>query len=385
MFNYLTNNIMRTTSSVQFYCRKSKVGKRTNGLAPVEISIIICGQRTYCTLPLKFAPEEFNKKRQPQYIAEALDAWRTKINGYQTQMLKLGIRITPSTLKEAIQKDGFRHYSVGQMFHDYQAILRKRIGVDLSEGVYNKYVLMEKRIYEFVAPEDDIEVITPQLVQTIAAHWRASYDPSTYAQYLTRFKTYIKYVRSLGYLPIDPYINIKITRPIKPIKVLTEEEIEDLLHRTYDSRLQAILDMFIAMLATGMSYSDMQEYRRSQHLHKEGDFFYVSKQRVKTKKWFHALVLPFGVPYLVRQEQFKRISNQKFNKALKSIDPRLTTHYGRRSYATYLANCGSSMDINTIATALGDDPATAMRYYTRIFPEKMIQRQINLITGTDRV
>lgn len=371
---------MRTTSSIQFYCRKSKVGKRTNGLAPVEISIIICGQRTYLTLPLKFAPDEFNRKRQPSYITEALDAYRTKINAYQTEMLRMGIRITPSSLKEAIQNDGFRHYRVMDMFKDYQAILRKRIGVDLTEGVYNKYLLTERRICEFISPEEDIEKITPQLVQTIAAQWRAEFSPATAAQYLVRFKTYTRYARNLGHLPIEPFINTKITKPQnKPIFALDKAEIDSLLHRTYDSRLQRILDMFMAMISSGMSYGDMQEYRRSEHLKKEGDYYYVSKQRKKTGKWFHAIVLPFGEAFLLRYERFPRISNQKLNKQLKKLGDRYTAHLGRRPYASYLASLGSSLDINTIAAALGDDPATAMKYYTRILPEDIIRRQINLV------
>ena len=373
---------MRTTSSIQFYCRRSKVGKRTNGLAPVEVSIIICGQRTYCTLPLKVAPDEFNKKRRPPYITEALEAWRRKINDYQTQMLRLGIRLTPASLKEAIQNDGFRHYQVKDMFNDYKAILKRRIGVDLCESVYNKYLLTEKKICQFISPDEEIEKITPQLVQMIAAQWRSEYNLSTAANYLVRFKTYVKYARSLGYLPIDPFINTKVVKPQnRPIFALDKEEIEGLLHREYDSRLQRILDMFLAMIATGMSYSDMQEYRRSQHLKKEGDFYYVAKRRKKNKKWFYALVLPFGVPYLLRYEQFPRISNQKMNKALKLIGDKYTTHLGRRSYASYLAQCGSRLDINTIAAALGDDPATAMRYYTRILPEDMVKRQIKLVMG----
>lgn len=371
---------IRTTSSIQFYCRKSKVGKKSNGYAPLECSIIICGQRRYVALPMKFRPEEFNKKRPSQEIIDALDMWRAKINGYQIEMLKLGIPITPSSLKTAIQNNGYSHYSVGQMFHDYQEILKKRIGVDLSEGVFYKYKKLEERVLRFIAPDEDIENITPHLVQTIAAAWRAELHPSTTAQYLTRLKTYTKYARSLGHLRIDPFVSTRISKPIQPIRALDKTQIDRLLHLQCDGRLEKILTMFIAMLATGMSYSDMQEYRASQHLKQIGDFFYIQKKRKKTGREFNAIVLPFGVPYL-KVEMFPRISNQKMNKNLKAILPELNLHchLARKSYATYLANSGSKMDINTIAAALGDDPITAMKYYTRLFPEKIIERQIELV------
>ena len=50
---------MRNTFNVSFVCRSSKVQK--TGKAPVEMSIIINGQRTYLNLPRKEDPKEFKK------------------------------------------------------------------------------------------------------------------------------------------------------------------------------------------------------------------------------------------------------------------------------------------------------------------------------------
>ena len=60
--------VMRTTNSIQFYCRKSKENK--NGESPLEMSICLNGERKFINLPIKFKPEEFNRKRQPQTIVQ---------------------------------------------------------------------------------------------------------------------------------------------------------------------------------------------------------------------------------------------------------------------------------------------------------------------------
>jgi hypothetical protein len=50
---------MRATFNINFICRQSKVGKL--GKAPVEISIIINGRRTFISLPRKEDPKDFQK------------------------------------------------------------------------------------------------------------------------------------------------------------------------------------------------------------------------------------------------------------------------------------------------------------------------------------
>ena len=50
---------MRTTFNIGFVCRPSKTQK--SGLAPVEMTIVINGARTYLSLPRKEQPSTFKK------------------------------------------------------------------------------------------------------------------------------------------------------------------------------------------------------------------------------------------------------------------------------------------------------------------------------------
>ena len=50
---------MNTTSSITFYCRKSKANAA--GLASIEVCVTICGERITSTLPRRCAPKEWCK------------------------------------------------------------------------------------------------------------------------------------------------------------------------------------------------------------------------------------------------------------------------------------------------------------------------------------
>lgn len=374
LLNPIIINQMRTTSSIAFFCRKSKQNKQ--GYSPLECSVTLSGSRKFLNLPMKFKPEDFNRKRPSQDILEALDLWRSRINSYMVQMMKEGMVITATTLRNVIQSGGVRAYSVGTLFDDYLLILRKRVGVDLKESVYRKYELTTERVLEFIDRDADVSSITPHLVKTIEVAWRGRYDPATLVGYLTRFKTFVKYGMANGKIQIDPFQGIKITKPVKPIKFLTEAEINHLLTLSLEPRLQRVLDLFLIQCGTGMAYVDLMDFTL-EDLNKEGEHYYISKHRNKTGRVFTALVLPFAVDIILHYKTLPRITNQVYNRFLKEIDPRLTTHMGRRSYASYLCNHNVSMDV--VAAAIGDSPVIASRYYAKLLNQTIIKEQIRML------
>lgn len=365
---------MRTTSSVQFYCRQSKVGK--TGYAPLEVSITLSGDRKFLNLPMKFRPEEFNRKRPSEDIITALDLWRSKINDYTLQIMKSGQPLTTATLKEVIQSGGVRAYSVGKLFTDFLSIQKRRIGVDLRPTVYRKYELVTERVLEHISKDADVTRLTPQLIKEIEVTWKARFDPATVCGYLTRFKCIIRFALDNGKLQINPFQNIRITKPVKPVKALEESRVMELLTLSLEPRLQRVLDCFLIQCGTGMAYADLAEFR-IEDLKRIGDFYYISKKRVKTSKTFSALVFPWAVNIVLHYKRLPVISNQKMNKFLKEIDPTFTTHLGRRTYASILANRNVSPSV--VASALGDDVAIALKYYCKILPQTIINEQIKCL------
>lgn len=365
---------MRTTSSIAFFCRNSKANKQ--GLAPLECSVTICGSRKFLNLPIKFKPEDFNKKKPTQEIVDAMDLWRNRITQYQIQMMKEGMVITAETLRQVIQSGGVKAYTVGRLFDDYLTLLKKRVGIDLKDTVYRKYELVAERVLKYARRDDDITSLTPHLIQTIISDWRRVMDPATVVGYATRLKTFIRFALDNGKLQINPFQGIKLTKPVKPIRALTEEDVMNLLGLSLEPRLQRVLDLFLIQCGTGMAYADLCIFSQAD-LKKEGDYYYLNKERVKTGKTFTAIVFPWAVPIINHYRTLPIISNQKYNKYLKEIDPKLTTHMGRRTYATLLRNKNVSIDV--VAAALGDNPQIAARYYAKVFDSTILQQQLAAI------
>lgn len=371
---------MRITSSIQFYCRQSKANKQ--GFSPLECSVTLCGSRKFINLPMKFKASEFNKRKPDPSIVECLDLWRNRINDYTIQMMREGMVITAETLRQVIADGGVRAYTVGRLFDDYLILLRKRVGINLKDTVYRKYEIVAEKALKFVRRDADCSALTPSLIRTIEADWRAVFDPSTLCGYLTRLKSFIKYGMDNGHITVNPFQGVKITKPKKEIKYLTEEQTIRLRNAVMPTDcLQRVLDLFLIQCGTGMAYADLMEFKK-EDLKEEGGNYYISKKRVKTGSVFTALVIPWCLPIINHYNTLPHISNQKFNKYLKEVGaicgiPNLTTHYGRRSYATFLAN--RNLDIGTVAACLGDNPAVASQYYAKIFESTIVKKAASIL------
>ena len=121
----------RSTANVSFYCRESK--KNKDGLAPIEMVIILNTRRCFIQLPRKEDPEKFRaqtsgKKRTD--LIEYLDGIRVRLNEIATSFLMEGQPLTADALKAYFKTGGYVVYTIEDLFNDYMHILSKRVGKD---------------------------------------------------------------------------------------------------------------------------------------------------------------------------------------------------------------------------------------------------------------
>ena len=117
---------MRATFNINFICRQSKVGKL--GKAPVEMSIIINGRRTYISLPRKENPKDFHKlitAKKANNLKDYLEVIYQKVQESQTELARRGILQNPTNLKEYILHGCSDSYTIEELFTDYLRILQK--------------------------------------------------------------------------------------------------------------------------------------------------------------------------------------------------------------------------------------------------------------------
>ena len=95
--------------TISFVCRASKA--RKDGLSPIELSVIVNGNRSILALDRKCTPSQFNPKTQKvrgdKEINEYLDVVRKKCFNLEMEILKRGDELTITRFVEVF-KNGFQ-------------------------------------------------------------------------------------------------------------------------------------------------------------------------------------------------------------------------------------------------------------------------------------
>ena len=95
-----------------FICRASKIDKK--GFAPIELSIIINGTRTYVILPMKYEPTLFNKmmtSKKNNEVLEYTSSVRTKLNKCIAEMTANNIPSQHTVLKNISRTEELFEYA----------------------------------------------------------------------------------------------------------------------------------------------------------------------------------------------------------------------------------------------------------------------------------
>ena len=370
---------MRTTSSVAFYCRPCKATK--TGQAPVELSIIINGQRTFINLPRKEDPAEFKRalsSKRDNDTKRYLHETRTKLNEIQTDMMKNGIPLTASSLKEYFRSGGVKPYTLNDLWTDYLALQRKRIGITITDMGYRKYVSARNTMYDIVSKDTQVKDITPATVQNVLITVQARYKPSTTFSIMTKIKSVIIFARDNNKLDTNPFQGIRYSRGTTAIEYLTEEEIHMLMTKEIGiERLERVRDLAVFQLSSGMAYADTQ-LLAPEDVREDNGTYYVSKTRKKTGITYTSVLFPEGVEILRKYDyQLPRMTNQKLNAYLKEIQTitgirkTLHTHLFRKTYGTRLLNRGVRLE--TVSKCLGHSSTQiTQQVYAKLLQETII-------------
>lgn len=358
---------MRTTFNVGFYCRESK--KDRKGQAPLEVSIILNGERKFMNLPTKADPKEFNKKRRPPELEETVMIWRKRVDDAIKELLDEGIPLTAEGLREVLRTGGARAYSVGDMFRDGLRLMKGR---GMTSGAYRKYELTKEMFMEYIKTDRQLVTIKEDDISGFYEWLEDRYQINSSASYMAKLKTFFKYAIDAGKIRKTPFINIRIRRERKQLEYLTIEEIRRLETTNFSTEaLGRIRDMFLIQCYTGLSFIDL-ECLREEDIQKYENTYYITKRRQKTGILFTAVIIYKGIEILKRYNfKLPIISNQKTNSALKAIareagiDKNVYTHLGRKTYGHLLLKNGIRME--AVAKSLGhSDIKTTQRYYAEL-------------------
>ena len=358
------------------------------GLAPIEASIIISGQRIFLNLPRKERPADFQQQtrsRRTNDIKDYLEEVRALFNRYQTELLQEGRSITPQALKDAFKHGGVQSYTIESLFNEFLAHTRKRIDHGLTIESYQKYEYVRNLFYTHIDKHKEAAAITPSVIDGFYVYLQGRYNVATAASHMTRLKTIITYGINDGHIKINPFKNIKIKHGKKKIEFLTEEELQRIYKLEIDNKsLADVRDAFILQASTGLAYIDLLNLRREDIQITPDGTHYITKARHKTNSEFTTVILPMGVEVLRKHNyQLRVLTNQKYNlflktiQALADIDKTLTTHIARKTFCCILLNRGVS--INTVAKCAGHQDIKITRSYYATLQESTVIKEVTSV------
>lgn len=369
-----------TTLNVSFYCRPCKASKK--GVAPIELSLIINGERAYITLQRKENPATFKKcmeAKRTNSIKEYVNAVQNRLNDIITEMMEDGIMLNTQTLTEYFRYGGVKRYTVKMLFDEYINLLRNRVNVDLTPRSFRKYELSRDKFYTIISPNSPVGAITNTVIAEYMSMLKKIFNTPTANGYGQRVKTVLKYGMSKGIVKTNPFMNIHLRKDITHVEFLTEEELARIRDtELFNESLNRMRDLFIFQSSCGLSYCDMAALEPGDYQYNDKGQIYIHKRRAKTGVYFTSVVLPDGIEILKRYDfQLPQISNQKYNAALKfikdicKIEKPLHTHIARHSYATRCINMGIRLEV--VAKLLGHSSTRLTQHYAKLLEKNIIQ------------
>ena len=369
----------RSTANVSFYCRESK--KNKDGLAPIEMVIILNTRRCFIQLPRKEYPSQFKaqlrgKKRTD--LIDYLDGIRVRLNEIATSFLMEGQPLTADALKAYFKTGGYVVYTIEDLFNDYMHILSKRVGKDLTQKTFRKYEIARDKFYQIISPKEPVSAITKAVIMDYQASMNRYLDYVTTNGYCQRVKTIVQFGIDNGKIKINPFSGIHLRKGEKSVQFLSEEEMEKI--RTTDfhnESLNRVRDLFVFQAASGLSYTDMAKLVPTDFQVTEDGQYYIHDKRNKTGVFYTAVILEQGVEIL-KKYHFKLpiLGNHKMNVYLKAIrdlcgiDKPIFSHVARHTYATRCLNRGIRLEV--VAKLLGHSTTRITQHYAKLLKDNIL-------------
>ena len=374
----------RTTFSITFYCRASKVNKQ--GQAPLEMCINVNQERLFINLPVKFSPVEFNRKKRPKCIEDIVSQYRLLVNTTLSELMMSGIPITATSIREHIKSGNTKIVYVSDLIDEYLKTTKKKVGVSLTEDGYNKYVLVADFLNEEIGGKH-LATLTIGDMNAIYDTLKGKYLTATSGGKMAKVKSIFQYAFDNGYIKTNICSQIKISKGKPNVKYLSMSDMDNIKKLNLDDmeRLDKVRDLMLFQASTGLSYADLVAFDMTKIEYINNVPTY-SECRQKTKIEFTCVILGTGMDVLNKYNgQLPLISNQKYNAYLKEIQrlagvqTTITTHLLRKTYAHNLLNSGARIEV--VSKCLGhSNTLITQRVYAKTMTSTIAKEIGQLIT-----
>lgn len=396
----------RTTFSVVFFCKKTKISKK--GKAPIYARITTSGQTTEVYTQCQIEPERWNQRLErslykdevDQQINSIIASYRANILAAYDRLIRENKEPTCFAIKQQLGSASGSRMLLAE-FSKYCDKRQKEVGIRITQLTANKYHRLLRYLKEYTRQQyqqNDLPLdrVTYEYIDSLNTFMQTAHQcrNNGAVNLLCCLKNFILYAIRNEWLEKNPFQYYKMKVDKTNVKVpLTKEELDTLLKKEMpNDRLDRIRDVFCFCALTGLAFTDADHLRTEHITTDENGTRWIHKPREKTAVMSRVPLLPQALQLLQKYAEDETCksrgkllpvpSNSKMNAYLKelagicNIPKNLTTHCARHTFATLAIEYG--MPIDVIAKILGHINTNMTRRYAKI-SEANISREMQKI------
>jgi len=395
-----TNNL-----HILFWLYKSKKNKQDE--APIYLRITYNNERKNLSTGFYLNPVRWDdtkamvkgSKEDAQHINAYISQTKATIMELFNDMLK-NRDINLDSLVDRFFGRDVNNMTLMELVEHHNTDFKARIGTDYTFSTYEKYDILRKKLETFIPfryQKKDIRL------RDLGHKFMADFDfylknhdkneHNTTTKYLKNLKKILNIGVVNGWIDENPFANYKATYKDVERVYLSQTELDMLEEKHFRlERLRLVRDMFLFQCYTGLAYSDMAKLTGG-HVSPgiDGNKWIITRRK-KTDVRAAIPILPKAEELMNKYDDGKNTSTrplfpfyaiQKFNAYLHEIaelcgiHKNLTSHVGRRTFATTIA-LANGMGLETISKVLGHTSTKITSQYAVVTDHKISQDMAKL-------
>ena len=338
------------------------------GNAPIFARITINHQMTHLATRYYLPPERWlpkegrtvgrtKEEKEEKEVNAYLDNLRGLIYAKYNEMFLAGEQVTAHKLKCRLISKDEKAMTLLDLFDDYIKDYAKLVGHTTTKITHDRYVLVRKRLEEYMEAEykrTDISVndVNPKFVNGFEIFLRTQFNLSTnyVMKTVQKFRTVYQVAIDNGWANKNPFASFKFYYEHAERGYLTMDELTTMMQKAMPSRrLEQIRDVFVFSCFISLAYCDAQALTAEHIINGPNNRPWIRTHRKKTSTPVDVPLLDVPLQILAKYEDSRRgdrllpiPANQKCNDYLKEIaaicgiEKRLTFHLARHSSSSFL-------------------------------------------------
>ncbi|MEI8279878.1 MAG: site-specific integrase [Bacteroidota bacterium] len=391
-----------------FWVRPSQ--KNTQNRVPIYLRIQQDSKRSQYSIGEYINLSQWDKKAQKvkgntveaQAMNSKLDTLKARALKICNELLLSGEPFNAFTVKDKLVNGLTKAMTFDELMNEYIEKMKTLKGKSYSQPTIIKYRNTQLRISQYVKKRYKrnhvlLYELDYDFIDGFETFLKVEFGNSntTCAKHYQRVSRVVRIALNKGYINRFPFGEYKPKIDKTELVYLTYEEVKKIEAKVFSvPRLEMVRKTFLFTCYSGLSFKEMENLKPENIITSDGEVFWLSMTRQKTKRPYKVVLLPQAYLLIQDLQVYKTnirkgmllpiISNQKYNTYLKEIADHcgipktITSHVGRKTFSIGIA-LRSSVSIELLSALLGHSSIRVTTdYYAKVTDESMIDGVKNL-------